>query len=240
MTGDEGFYPQSDRPPVLTPLHEPGPMPLREMPLRQECWDRLPSSLRKRLHALAGGTALAWWARIDDGARRPFAIVFGEGGLFVAEPVDGGGRFRPRPHAVSGAEIVAGSLSTDYVDHTSLLDGSSSNADSGADESAAGPATEIAGLDHAAKAFLGNLPSRAQQLLQGPFAAGQEIRYARWFYEGRADKFDAFLFILRGDQDLTVAAGTMEILEGHTGATAHWSLQVHRALVKPWAEYPVV
>jgi len=44
------------------------------------------------------------------------------------------------------------------------------------------------------------------------------------------------LAVLLGDQDLTVASGTMLIPEGHSSATAHWSLLIHRALVTPWAE----
>lgn len=246
MADNEGFasdkpaaYPQSDRSPVATPRHTAGEMALESgNPLREECWNRLSPVLRDRLNGLAG-TVLEWWARVDDRGNPPRAVVFGEGGLFVADPT---GRSGKKPHAVSGAAIVAGSLSTDYVDHTPSLDEAGAGAGVGSGSgsgrtSGSGTAPEIAGLDPAMRALLGNLPPRVQDLLQGPFAAGRPVRRMRWHYEGFADRFDVFVLFLQGDQDVTVAAGTMLIPEGHSSATAHWSLRVHRALVEPWKEY---
>ena len=81
------------------------------------------------------------------------------------------------------------------------------------------------------KGVLGNLPPQAQQLLQAPFATGLHVGRAEYFYEGFPHHLYVFALFLVSDDDLTIATGTKLIPDGHSDATAHWTLQIHRALV---------
>ncbi|WP_173095251.1 hypothetical protein [Actinomadura verrucosospora] len=201
-------------------LHRPGEMALGDA-LRAECWESIGPRTRQRLAELSG-TAIDWFTGRDPAADgRPYAVTFGHAGLSIAEP-----RINTdhRPvYAISSFQFAPGSLRHVAVDHRPAPQ-------PGPAAGAAAPPPEI-GLSQAAGGVLGNLPPRAQELLQTPFLQGQKVLRNLWYYEGFEHRFTAFVYFLAGANDVTVATGTMVVPAGHSPATAHWSLTCYRASV---------
>ncbi|RAY12880.1 hypothetical protein DPM19_22970 [Actinomadura craniellae] len=194
-----------------------------EARLRMECWETIGGRTRERLHELAGNV-IDWFARVDasspDG--RSYAVVLGDRGLSIAEPrVD----TAHRPvYVISAFVFDPASLRHVRVDHRPPP---TAHTTSGP---AAGAGPDL-GLSQDARGLLGNLPPRAQHLLQAPFAAGQRILQCHWAYEGFDHHLDMFMVCLAGPRNVTAATGTKIIPAGHSPETAHWSLTCHQASV---------
>jgi hypothetical protein len=204
-------------------LHTAGEMSLSQGKLRQECWEMIGGRTRARLRELTG-KLIDWYASEDPSSAdgRPYAAVFGDRGLSIAQPRI---NTEHRPvYALATFEFVPGSLRHVRVDHRPPPHGV---AGPGAPAEAAGEPK----LGEAARGVLGNLPPRAQELLQAPFTGDQEILRCDWSYEGFEHHLNMFMFFLAGRRDVTVASGTKVIPAGHTAATAHWSLTCYRAAV---------
>jgi hypothetical protein len=136
--------------------------------LRQECWETIGEGTRERLMELAGGV-IDWFARRDvsDTDGRPYAVVFGDRGLSMAEPRINTGH---RPvYAISAFVFAPASLRHVRVDHRPLP-----HTTAASPGLATSSRTDLE-LSLAAQGLLGNLPVRAQDLLQTPFAAGQPV-----------------------------------------------------------------
>lgn len=211
------------------PIHPAGEMGLSsEEKLRQECWESIGGRTRERLMDLAGGV-IEWFAHRDasDPDGRPYAVVFGDRGLSVAEPRIS---TEHRPvYAVSAYLLDPGSLRHVPVEHRPPPRAAA--APPGPTLASAGPRADGIGISQANLGILGNLPPRVQELLQAPFSAAQPVRRCQWGYEGVEHRLDMFLFCLAGARDVTVATGTKVIPAGHTDATAHWSLTCYRGSV---------
>ena len=221
-----------------TVVHAAAELDLGGSRLRQECWDSIPAPVRARLHELAG-PVLYWWATPDGfyADQAPKAAVFGERGLYLADPLPP--HLRPPAYSISGYDIVSGSMTVDEIehapaagdgDHTAQPSTTPAPVPAATAESEASDVPDIALYPHV-KGVLGNLPPRAQQLLQAPFATGSRIDRQEYYYEGYPHRLDVFVLFLAGDDELTIATGTKLIPDGHSDATAHWSLRIHRAVV---------
>ncbi|MEU0489269.1 hypothetical protein ABZ249_08565 [Nocardiopsis sp. NPDC006139] len=80
--------------------------------------------------------------------------------------------------------------------------------------------------------MLGHLPPRAQELLQAPFLAGQEILRQDYHYYGEAGgDLSVFCMVFAGPQDVTAVEGSRTIPVGHTETDAHWDLRCYRGTV---------
>ncbi|MFB4314687.1 hypothetical protein [Actinomadura sp. 21ATH] len=210
---------------AAAPLHRAEAMRFGGRP-RQEYWEAIGPRTRQRLHELAGGV-IDWFAAADASAAdgRPYGVVFGDRGLAIAEPrID----TAHRPvYAISAFVLDPGSLRHVAIDHRPPP-GPAPFAPAGT----AGAAGPDIGLSPAAKGVLGNLPPRAQELLQTPFTQGRRLLCHDWWYEGAEHRLSAFILFLAGAKDVTVAVGTKDVPVGHTDATAHWSLTCYRASVQ--------
>lgn len=212
--------------PVSPPVHEAGEMGLGGARLRQECWNSLGERTRARLHEHAGDV-IEWYASEDEssGDGRCYAVLFGDRGLSIAEPRVSTDH---RPvYAVSAFLFDPSSLRHVQIDHRPPPRAPRSPAPP---KGPAEPVKDI-GLTAAARGIVGNLPPRAQELLQAPFLTGQQLLRCSWAYEGFEHRLDMFMFYLAGPRDVTVAAGTKVVPAGHTDATAHWALTCYRASV---------
>ncbi|GAA2590219.1 hypothetical protein SMC26_20250 [Actinomadura fulvescens] len=195
-------------------------------PLRQDHWDTMGPAVRDRLLQRAGNV-IEWWANEDDSDpdQRPYAVVFGDRGLYIAEP-----RLNTehRPvYALSSYELDPASFRRMTVDHRPPPP-HAAGPTAANDASPAGPDL---GLSANARGVLGNLPPQAQELLQAPFLAGERVLRCDWYYEGHEHHLKMFMLYLAGPQSVTVANGTRIIPAGHTVATAHWNLECRRATV---------
>src|SRR5699024_10819291 len=77
---------------------------------------------------------------------------------------------------------------------------------------------------------LGNLPPRAQELLQSPFTSGQKILRQDHYYYGEAGgELSVCSMVFAGTRDIPAVEGTRTAPVGHTEANAHWSLRCYRA-----------
>ncbi|WP_433473125.1 hypothetical protein ACQPZP_30280 [Spirillospora sp. CA-142024] len=198
-------------------------MTLGEGMLREEYWESIGPRTRQRLAELSG-TAIEWLAGPDrsSGDGRAYAVTFGDAGLSIAEPRINTAH---RPvYAISSFQFAPGSLRTVEVDHRPAPHASPSIGSNGA-------TPPDLGLSGEARGVIGNLPPRAQELLQEPFGRGQKILRSKWYYEGYEHNLSTFMVFLAGAKDVTAATGSKVVPVGHTDATAHWKLFCYRATV---------
>ncbi|GAA4619344.1 hypothetical protein GCM10023195_87380 [Actinoallomurus liliacearum] len=214
---------------ATAPLHQAAQMGLDGgEKLRQECWEMIGQRTRERLMELAGGV-IDWYARRDGSSLdgRPYAVVFGDRGLAIAEPRIS---TEHRPvYAISAFVFEPGSLRHVQVDHRPPPHTPASGP--ALASGARSPVAPVDGLSAADRGLLGNLPPRTQELLQTPFTSGQRVLRCNWAYEGYEHQLTMFMVFLAGARDVTVACGTKVIPAGHSDATAHWSLTCYRASV---------
>ena len=176
------------------------------------------------------GELIQWWAALaSDSESRPAAVAVGRRAAVFADPRYDTGH---RPvYVLTTFEFDPGSIREGPVEHRPPPGPGAGQAPQPGQVAPGPPAvTPIHGLTIPARGILGNLPPRAQDLLQAPFAAAAVLRCA-WHYEGSASRLTMFGIILAGAADVTVATGTRLIPAGHTGASAHWSLRCYRATV---------
>ncbi|WUI02161.1 hypothetical protein OHR68_10240 [Spirillospora sp. NBC_00431] len=192
------------------PVHQPGDIIARiDTTPRLEAWKSIPRRIRKELKRRSG-TTIDWMAGVEP-YDRPWAVVFGGKGLAALQPPD---------TPLFSFEFTPDSLDRVQVDTTPPSDTS--------EPSSTEDPPDI-GLNDESCGLLGNLPGRAQWLVQRPFMAGQRIRSHFWQYEGTDKRVDWFMFYVAGARDVTVATGTMTV---PPGGTAQWSVTCHHATVE--------
>jgi len=206
------------------------------LPMREECWDRLPPTVADRMVDLAG-EQIEWWARgpstrpprglvrsVDD---RPSAVLIGSTGACFAEPrinsrhqqvytIDG---YVLDPHSHRRTEVIYRPTETKVAPVQTGVQVPTLRE------------RPVPGLDPAAMELLSNLPVRAQKLLTTPFSVEHPVQHRQWHYEGAANRFDVFAVVLIGAEHLTLAHGSRVVPVGHTEQASHWSLVCRRAKV---------
>jgi hypothetical protein len=189
------------------------------------------AKIRGRLAELAG-EVIEWFATQDPYAveNRPRAVVLGTRALCIAEPrIDATGR---AVYELNRYEFVPGSHKMVPVEHRPGPRGSVAAPRVAPQPHASlpQPSGEL-GLSSRETGQLGNLPSTAQELLQAPFSSKDPVRRCEYWYQGRADRLDIYIFVLAGRRFVTAAVGTQQVPVGHSAANAHWNLTCHRLAV---------
>jgi hypothetical protein len=195
------------------------------------------AKIRGRLTELAGDV-IEWFAWSDpfSSDNRPRAVVLGTLALCVAEPrIDATGR---PVYELNRYEFVPGSHKTMPVKHRPGAAAVAAKAPPETERSASQPGsrpggqpTSQLGLSSRELGQLGNLPPKAQELLQAPFRSKDPIQRCEYWYSGRANRLDTYMFVLAGRHFVTAAVGTQQVRVGHSVATAHWDLTCHRLAV---------
>ncbi|KAB2370362.1 hypothetical protein [Actinomadura montaniterrae] len=205
------------------PLHPPGDLTFDGGAASEdECWARLGRRVRGRLADAAGEPIESFAQEHRGDGGRPAAGILGERALAHAVP---GLVLRRFPvHRVTVFRFVPGSLEAFGVIHRPA-------ADAPPPPRPDAPPPDL-GLDADARGMLGNLPPRAQELLQGPFLDGSPPSSWYWTYRGDEEGLSKFVCYLANDETLTAATGTMAVPPGHVGLTAHWWLTCYRAAVE--------
>jgi hypothetical protein len=200
-------------------------------PTRDESWAALSAKIRSRLTELAGDV-IEWFATSDpySSENRPRAVVLGTKAFCVAEPrIDATGR---PVYELNRYEFAPGSHKAVPIEHRPGARGAAAP-QGGASQPGPSPAqpTSELGLSSRDLGQLGNLPARAQELLQAPFSTQDPVRRCEYWYSGRANHLDIYMFVLAGRHFVTAAVGTQRVPVGHTAANAHWNLTCHRLAV---------
>lgn len=156
---------------------------------REQLWERLSPAVRDRVSARLG-TLVDWWAYEDQ--EKITVVAFGRRALVVADPVvRGDGR---RAHRIQSRNLDESSFRRAGV--TVGMDGRAARRGDGMGEPGSGPP----GLPAATKGFLGNLPFRAQQLLQEPFLGPSN----------RRGFVSDFYYVMNGDAH-SLGGGTLRV-----------------------------
>lgn len=196
-------------------------------PLRDECWKMIGAPVRDRIRQRSG-EIIEWWAGIPEGSDgRPIAVVVGRNAAVFAEPRRS---TEQRPvYVLAVYDLDFGSIREGPVEHRPARD-SRLRLKPRPARTPAPQGPMVQGLTDSARGVLGNLPRRAQELLQAPFLADEVLR-CEWHYEGAEHRLDMFGIVLAGERELTLATGTKDVPSGHTETSAHWSLRCYRATV---------
>ncbi|GAA1802210.1 hypothetical protein [Actinomadura chokoriensis] len=200
--------------------HEAGPVTFAwGARLRDECWRALDPRVRDRLHQHAG-EVICWWAADDPAVGRPSATVFGSRELCFATPSFDG----ERPvHLISGYLLDPASSRTYRIDPAQTSEAGLRSGENMHE-------VDI-GLPEEVRGMLGNLPPRAQTLLQGPFTGGRHVESHGWHYEGDERTLNFFALYLAGAESITMATGTKSAPTRDPGGPAQWNLICRQARV---------
>lgn len=216
-------------------LHSPDEIGfLPDHPLRDTHWLNLPEKVRTRLLDRAGDL-VEWWADDHPGAsdQGTTAVVMGTTALCTADA-----RFDPRRNRFALWDLKYYVFQPDSRHRKTVSSEPATPRRGAATGRPPGsalmithdhPAPTLPGLGAAACGLLGNLPPRAQQLLQSPFVRAKEaIDRCDSYYTGFPDtgEIDMFAVYLRSATALTFAKGTRT-----TGGA--WSLECHTAELRP-------
>jgi hypothetical protein len=190
------------------PPHQPGDIVFNGRATREETWRLIPRHTRREL-TRRSGEPIAWIADLNpDGL--PWAVTFGDRALAALRAGWG----------VFSFDFTPGSLQSVPIDSRMPSDDEAPT-DIPADPPDIGLGSEVYDM-------LGNLPLRAQRLLQLPFLDGAQVMSNTWQYEGTDERLDRFMFYLAGTQEVTIATGTMVV---PPGGKAEWSLVCYHATV---------
>jgi hypothetical protein len=212
------------------PTYQGSGLPLGDAyPTREQSWAAMSAKIRDRLTGLAG-EVLEWFTDENSPSSedRPRAVVLGTQAFCIAEPrIDSKGR---PVYVLNRYEFVSGSHKTAPVKYRP-----------GRDRAAAPrakpqpgrplPQPSDIGLSPADAGQLGNLPPKAQELLQAPFSSQDPVRRCEYWYRGTPHRLDIYMLVLAGRHFATAAIGTQQVPVGHTVANAHWDLTCHRFAV---------
>jgi hypothetical protein len=199
-------------------------------PSRDESWAQMSAKIRDRVSELAG-EVIEWFASMDpySSESRPRAVVLGTRAFCVVEPrIDATGR---PVYEINRYQFVSGSHKTVPVEHRpGPRGGAAAGAAPHAGPSPLRSKNEL-GLSARETGQLGNLPPKAQELLQAPFSAEDPVRRCEYWYSGRANRLDTYMFVLAGRHFVTAAVGSQQVPVGHAVTDAHWNLTCHRLAV---------
>jgi hypothetical protein len=198
-------------------------------PTRDQAWAAMSPKIRGRLTELAGDV-IEWFAWRDpySSENRSRAVILGTRAFCIAEPrIDTTGR---AVYELSRYEFLAGSHKSIPVQHRPGL--GSGTVQRVAPESGKTRRKSELGLSSQQTGQLGNLPLKAQELLQAPFSSGDPVQRCEYWYSGRANRLDTYMFVLAGRHFVTAAVGTQQVPVGNTVANAHWNLTCHRLAVE--------
>jgi hypothetical protein len=199
-------------------------------PSRDDSWAAMSAKIRARLAELAGDV-IEWFASYDpySSENRPRAVVLGTRALCIAEPrIDATGR---AVYELNRYEFVPSTHRTIPVEHRPGPGGRAAPRVAPPPRASfPKPASEL-GLSSREMGQLGNLPPTAQELLQAPFSPKDRVRRCEYWYSGRANRLDMYMFVLAGRHFVTAAIGTQQVPVGHSVANAHWNLTCHRMAV---------
>jgi hypothetical protein len=185
--------------------------------------------IRDRLAELSGDV-LEWFTEVDPSSteNRPRAVVLGTRAFCIAEPrINSTGR---PVYVLNHYEFVPGSHKTIPVEHRPGRDETAAPRGT-AQQGASWPQPSEIGLTPHDAGQLGNLPPKAQELLQTPFSSKDPVRRCEYWYRGSPHRLDIYLLVLAGRHFVTAAIGTQQVPVGHTVANAHWNLTCHRFAV---------
>jgi hypothetical protein len=228
------------------PVHRPTELQFgRSAATREELWSRLSPTVQEKVNQRVG-RVLQWWATDNQGPVS--ATVLGHRALVIVSPATGRGgapateistiglaeeSFR----AVSIHEPHAAAPPAPVPPPQRAAPGVGPGIGPGARPGE--PVAPLAGqLDDGMAGFLGQLPRRAQQLVQDPFlGAPQDLRYDYYFYRtGKGHGITgATLYVwcyFTDLRQLTFCAGQGLGYREVTGPT-HWELTCWRAQVVP-------
>ncbi|GAA0924921.1 hypothetical protein GCM10009557_92640 [Virgisporangium ochraceum] len=164
-----------ERRPAGPPIHSARTLDFVDNPGREHWWALLGPAVQRRI-AEKVGPAVEWWAYCHQVHKdRPYAVVFGTGGLAVTTPTtnDAG---RPA-HLLNVRRFVPGSIR-----HAVVTQRPAARPPAAAGGSAATATDPALGLDADVRGFLGNLPAEAQARLQTPFLSGDPVEDRDWYY----------------------------------------------------------
>jgi hypothetical protein len=224
---------------AAAPIHRPAELRFGgSAATREELWSRLSPTVQEKVNQRVG-RVLQWWATDNQGP--VCATVLGTRALVIVSPATG-------RDGAPATEISTIGLAEESFRSVSINEPHAAAAPAPVPPPRAAPGAgpgqpvvPLAGqLDHAMAGFLGQLPRRAQQLVQDPFVgAPQDLRYDYYFYRsGKGHGVaGATLYVwcyFTDLRQLTSCAGEGRGYREATGPT-RWDLTCWRAQVVPRA-----
>lgn len=186
---------------------------------RDSWWALFSEQTRQRLTDFAG-PVLDWWAyTYSDSGGRPYAVVFGEGGLVVTTP-------KLNEAGAPSHRLDVWSFIPSSVRDLEVTDRAGLTTDDTPRRGTSGAPLQDE-LNPQMRGFLGNLPVEAQQRLQQPFLTRDSLMSSGFHYYGSDTVLEARCY-LAGRNSVTFARGRKTVDLGQVT----WQLTCWRANVK--------
>lgn len=206
--------------------HRPSELPYQPNGGRESAWAELGTNAQQELRSRVGGEIIDWWAgRASDG--KLFAVVLGPTGLCKAEPAT-----TPqgkRAYRMKRVRFVPDSLAEVTWRQTEASKPTEGTSEPG--ENTVLPLARYLGADYSG--FLGNLPEKAQAMIEEPFTPRPDLTWS-YHYELNSDlAATTWLFwcYLIDDQVLTFCCGAKVTQRAASPGPAKWKVTCYRAAI---------
>lgn len=193
---------------------------------RESAWAELGSNAQRQLRSRVGGEILDWWAApVADDAFH--AVALGLAGLCEAEPLtkfDGRRAYRMRPLRFTSDSLTE-------VTWRQTEEAAPDERNSAAEDQATPPFASCLSTDFCG--FLGNLPDKAQKLIQEPYAPQSGLTYS-YYYEMESELSGTtwyFWCYLADNNILTFCSGQKSTQRTTSTSQSRWKITCYRAAI---------
>jgi hypothetical protein len=194
---------------------------------RETAWEKLGSNAQRVLQSRVGGEIIEWWASLNSDGKC-HAVALGTAGLCEADPFttqDG-----KRAHRIKTVPFVPDSLTSltwRQTEDSSPPEGGST----GREETTAPPLASY--LSGEFCGFLGNLPARAQEMIQEPYTPRPDLvgGYYSQIDSDPSETAWSFWCYLADNQILTFCSGSKVTQRAASLGRASWKMTCYRAFL---------
>jgi hypothetical protein len=194
---------------------------------RERAWEKLGSNAQRVLRSRVGGEIIEWWASLNSDGKC-HAVALGSAGLCEANPLTT--REGKRVHRIKTVPFVPDSLTSftwRQTEDSSTPDGDSADSE----ETTTPPLASY--LSGEFCGFLGNLPARAQKLIQEPYTPRPDL-VGGYYCQLDSDLSETawgFWCYLADNRILTFCSGSKVTQRAAPRGQASWKMTCYRAFL---------
>jgi len=194
---------------------------------RETAWEKLGSNAQRVLRSRVGGEIIEWWASLNSDGKC-HAVALGTAGLCEADPLTT--RDGKRAHRIKTVPFMPDSL-TSLTWRQTVDSGTPDRDSTGSQETTTPPLASY--LSDEFCGFLGNLPARAQEMIQEPYTPQRDLvgGYYSQIDSDLSGTAWSFWCYLADNQILTFCSGSKVTQRAASPGRASWKMTCYRAFL---------